>query len=73
MGCCCCCNKTKKTDIKCLSICSLVHCIIGLGALIWGISDLEFKRKGVRAIYNSLYISNFNYFGLHRYLNSLML
>ena len=54
MGCCCgccCCNKTKKTDIKCLSICSLVHSIIGLGFLIWGISDLEFKRKGVRAIY----------------------
>ena len=54
MGCCCCsccCNKNNKTDIKCLSIYSLVHCIIGLGALIWGISDLEFKRKGVRAIY----------------------
>ena len=54
MGCCCCsccCKINNKTDIKCLSIYSLVHCIIGLGALIWGISDLEFKRKGVRAIY----------------------
>ena len=49
MGCSTCCS--KKKDPRCLSIAGLVSSIIGLGFLIWGLSDLEFKRKGVKAIY----------------------
>ena len=36
---------------KCLSITGIITSILSFGILIWGIADLEFKRKGVQTIY----------------------
>jgi hypothetical protein len=49
MGCSECCSKNNNP--KCLSIIGLVHSIVGLGFLIWGITDLEFKRNAIKTLY----------------------
>ena len=46
---CFCCFKNQGD--KCVAITGLITTLLAFGFLIWGVSDLEFKRSGVKAIY----------------------